>query len=216
MPESKKRLDKGPGSPNDRNLLESFLGSVENFVGQISAQAGEAAAKGEQQLLIQSSGESLIGQTAKLTGFVRETADRLSPIQRVELDRFLQVQDGEALASRGVKVTGEVLRGGILGNLLHWISQHLKELKKILSEILHLIFDLLHIPYPNWLDKILQILDQLLDLLLSLLSDVFGIGFRVTASQLSEQEVDFLHEWAAFESVRVVRDSGRLLNQEET
>ncbi len=215
MPELKKSQNKRPTPPDGPNLLESFLLSVENFVGQISADAVQAAPKGEQQFLIQSSAESLVGQTTKLTGFVRETADRLSVVQRAELDKFLRVQDGEALANRGVKASAELLRGGVIGNLLHWIAKHLEELKKILSEILQLIFELLHIPYPKWLDKIFHIIDEINHLLLSLLSEVFGIGFRVAARQFSEQEVDFLHEWAAFESVRAVRGGVNLINQEE-
>jgi hypothetical protein len=99
--------------------------------------------------------------------------------------------------------------------LIHWISQHLKELKKIFSEILHLICDLLHIPYPDWIDRLFQIIDEFFDLLISLLGEVFGIDIGRTSRQLSEQEVGFLREWAAFEAVRVVR-AGRASNQDET
>ena len=215
MAVSKKRVDGEPSRPGERNLLESFLLSVENFVSQISAESIKAAAKGEQQVLIESTGESLIGQTGKLTAFIRETSGRLSTAQRVELDKFLQVQDGEASANRAVEVTRKLLAKGILGNLVHWISQHLKELKKILEEILQFIFDLLHIPYPDWIHRILEIIDEFLDLLLSLLADVFGLDFGFTARQLSEQEVNFLHELAAFESVRAVRAGRKLPAQEE-
>ena len=197
------------------DLLETFLGSFENFVAEISAESVKAAPQGEQQILIQSTGESLVGQTNKITAYIRETAQRLSAPQRMELDRFLQVQDGAAYANRGVAVTRQVMKGGIIGKLLHWLSQHLKELKKILSEIVHFILDLLHIPFPDWFDRLLQILDQFLDLLLSLLSEVFGIDFGRAAKQFSDQEVNFLREWAAFEAIRVVRASGRTSAQEE-
>lgn len=215
MPESKKRVDKGPLPPvNGASPLEAFLVSVENFVSQISAEAIRAT-PAEQQLLIQSASDSLVGQTTKFTAFVRQSASRLSSVQTVELNQLLLVQDGVALAGRGVKATTEVLGRGVLGNLLQWIAKHLEELKKILSEILHLIFDLLHIPYPKWLDKILHIIDEIFHLVLSLLSEVFGIGFRTTASLLSEQEVAFLREWAAFEAVRAVGAVANLPKQEE-
>lgn len=201
---------------SDEDLLESFLLSVENFVTQIGEEVVLSAPKGEQQVLIQATNASLIGQTNKLTVFIREIAGRLSSIQRSELDKFLRVQDGVTFANRSVAVTRQILRSGIIGSLLHWISQHFKELKKILSEIVHFILDLLHIPYPDWLDKLLQILDQFMDLLLSLLGEVFGIDFTRTARQLSEHEVCFLHEWAAFEAVRIIRANGRSANQDET
>jgi hypothetical protein len=189
--------------------------SVENFVGQISEESVRAAPQGEQQVLIRATGESLVGQTGKLTLFIRRKAGRLSAAQRSQLDEFLEVQDGETFANRGVEISKQLLSRGIIGNLVHWISQHLKELKKILTEILHFIFDLLHIPYPAWIDKIALIIDEFSDLLLSLLSDVFGIDFRLAARQLSEQEVNFLREWAAFETLRAVRASRNPFAQDE-
>ena len=218
MASSKKAARTESAQPTDgnENLLNAFLSAMEEFVSRISSSSADAAAKGEQLTLIQSTGESLVGQTTKLTAFVRESADRLSPVQRMELDKFLSVQDGVAIANRGIAGTQQLLARGIVGNLVHWISQHIKELKKILSEILHLVFDLLHIHYPDWLDRILQIIDQVLDLLLSLLGEVFGIDFGRTARQLSDQEVNFLHEWAAFESIRAVRSGMKTRTSEDT
>lgn len=204
-----------PARTGDGDMLESFLLSVENFVGQISASAAQAAPQGEHQILIGSAGESLVGQTGKLTAFVRETATRLSGPQRVEFNRFLGVQDGEAIAKRAVAVAQQQMREGVVGKLVHWLSQHLKELKKIFMEVLHFIFDLLHIPMPGWLDRLLQIMDEFLDLLLSLLGDVFGIDFGRTARELSEQEVNFLRETAALESLKAARAGRRLSAQDE-
>src|SRR4051794_3449214 len=215
MADSKTPRDPDPTTPGRSNSLESFLASVDNFVGQISALSLGAAPKGESQIMIQSTGESLVGQTGRLTAYIRETADRLSGAQRTELDRFLQVQDGEALAGRGVEVTRQVLAGGVLGKLLHWIGQHLQQLKKILKEILHFIFKLLGIPYPDWLDRLLEILDEIFSLLLSLLAEVFGMDFGVVSRQLSNREVDFLHEMAAFEVMRSAQAGRRLPSPDE-
>lgn len=216
MATQRKSQDNEPGRPADGNPLDSLLGAVQEFMVQITAQATKAAGANDQAALIASTGESLVAQTTRLMTFTRESADRLSPVQRVELNRFLQVQDGEAQAQRVIAVTEKFLAGGVVGKLLHWISQHLKELKKVLKEILQFIFDLLHIPFPDWLDTILRILDELLDLVLSLLSEVFGIDFRVTARELSELEVNFLRESAAFEAVRAARAGRRLQSQDES
>jgi hypothetical protein len=210
----RKPIDRKSPRPED-DLLESFLGAFENFVTQVGSHCIEAAPKGEQRVMVQATADSLVGQTRKVMIFVRQMSGQLSRPQRVELDRFLLVQDGVAIAERGAAVSGEVLRTGIIGKLLHWLAQHFKELKKILSEIIHFILELLHIPYPDWLDKLFQLLDQFLDLLLSLLGEVFGIDFGRTARQLSDQEVNFLREWAAFEAIRVVRASGRSSTPEE-
>jgi hypothetical protein len=205
-----------PSGRQAQDSLEAFLQSFENFVARVGAEAVEAAPKGEQQTLIQATSDSLIGQSNRVTAFVRQSAARLSPAQRGELEKFLQVQDGVAIANRGVAVTRQVLRSGVIGRLIDWISRHLKELKKILQELLKFICSLLHIPYPDWIDRLLQVLDQLLDLILSLLGEVFGLDFGRTARQLSEQEVDYFREWAAFEAVRVVRAERGSNAQDET
>jgi hypothetical protein len=203
---------KDGGSATGRDRLDSFLGSVTIFVEQISAEARKAAPEGNQQAMLVATSESLIGQTAKLCTFIRESALRASPTQRAELDRFLAVQDGEAQVQRVVEVTRGVLANGVLGNFLHWLSKHLKELKKILSQILKL----LHINIPDWFDAVLLIIDELFDLALSLLSEVFGLDFGRTARELSEQEVSYLRELAAFESMLAARAAGRSLVAEET
>jgi hypothetical protein len=215
MPKSEQPKGRESGRPEEGDLLEPFLRGVENFVVQISELAAKASPEGEHQVLIQSTGESLVGQTAKLSAFARETATRLSAPQRLELDRFLRVQDGEAIAGRGVQIAQQQLKGGIVGKLIHWLAQHFKEIKKILKEILQIIFDLLHIPWPAWLDKIMLIIDELLDLILSLVGDVFGIDFGRTARELSEQEVNFLREMAALESMRAVRAGRKSSTQED-
>lgn len=215
MPKSKEPTVNEAIRPDEGDLLEPFLFGVENFVGQISAAAVKASPQGEHQVLIQSTGESLIGQTGKLATFVRETAARLSAPQRIELNKFLRVQDGEAIAKRAVEVAQQQLREGIVGRVVHWIAQHLKELKKILLEILHFVFDLLHLPWPNWLDRLIKIIDEFMDLILSLLADVFGIDFGRIARELSQQEVNFLHELAAFESMKAARAGRRVTAQEE-
>ena len=215
MPKSKEPPVTEANRPDEGDLLEPFLVGVENFVGQISNAAVKAVPQGEHQVLIQSTGESLAGQTGKLSAFIRETAARLSAPQRIELNRFLRVQDGEAMAKRGIEVAQQQLREGVVGKLVHWISQNFKELKKVLLEILQLIFELLHIPWPNWLERIIKIMDEVLDLLLSLLADVFGLDFARTARELSQQEVNFLQELAAFESMKAARAGRRLATQDE-
>jgi hypothetical protein len=55
----------------------------------------------------------------------------------------------------------------------------------------------------------------LLDLILSLLADVFGIDFGRTARELSQQEVNFMQETAALESMKAARAGRRVSTQDE-
>lgn len=216
MAKSQPPREKESGRADDGNLLESLLNSVEDFVTQVGALAVEVSPQGEHQVLIRSTGESAVGQTRRLLAFTREMAGRLAAPQREELNGFLRVQDGEALAARGVAVAQQQLRAGVAGRLIHWISQHLKELKKILWEILELISRLLHFNLPDWLARIFQILDEIFDLLVSLLGEVFGLDFARTSRELSEREVNFLREMAAVVSLKAAQAGLKLSNQDES
>lgn len=216
MAKSQPPREKESGRADDGNLLEMLLAGVENFVAQISELAVEAAPQGEHQVLIRSTGESVVGQTRRLLAFTREMAGRLAAPQREELNGFLRVQDGEAIAARGVAVAQQQLRAGVAGRLIHWISQHLKELKKILWEILEIISKLLHFTLPDWLPRIFQLLDELFDLLASLLGEVFGLDFARTSRELSEREVNFLREMAAVASLKAAQAGLKLSNQDES
>jgi hypothetical protein len=216
MAEPRKARGASATGGREGDLLEDFLGAFDTFVSQVSEMATEAAPEGEQKILLQLTGESFVGQTTKMTGLAREMAGRLSSAQRVELDRFLQVQDGVALANRGVDGMRRLLRGGVLGRLVHWISRNLEELKKLLQMIIQFILMLLHLPYPDWMDTIFRIIDELWHLIGSLLNEVFGLDFALTARQLSEQHVDYLRESAAFESMRRARTGGRADFPDET
>jgi len=217
MAATAKPAGREPGRPPERDPLESFLGAVENYVGQIVAEAAKAAPDGLQRVMIGSTGESLTAQTGKLTAFIRQTAERLSNAQRLELNRFLQVQDGEAQVERVVTVAKQFLALGFNGStFLHWLSKHLEEIKKIIRAILDLLAELLHFHIPSWIEKLLLILDELFNLLMSLLGEVYGLDFQTVARELSEQEVSFLRELAALESLQAARAGRRNANQEES
>jgi hypothetical protein len=201
-------------TPPETGALDRVLASFEEFVAAITSQAANAAPPGELKTLIATTGQSLSEQNNRLITHIRESAQRLSPVQLRELDAFLNVQNGEALAKRAIGTTRDVLAQGASRSFLSWLAEFFTQIKKILKKILQLIFDLLGIKWPSWLDLIFDILDELFHLLLSLLGEVFGFDFRTTARILSELEVNFLHEQAALESVRAAQ-MGRSFGVEE-
>lgn len=212
-----KSADRETARPSEQDLLESFLRAVENFVEQIGVEATKAAPEGAARLMIASTAESVVAQAAKLTGYVRQNGARLSAPQRQELNRLLQVQDVEGQTNRAIGVATQLFGLGLNSTtLLHWLSQHLKEIKKIIDAIIDLLGELLGFDVPPWIETIKVILDEIFDLLLSLLSEVFGFDFRVTARQLSEQEVSFLRELAALEALKAARAGGRKAKPEES
>lgn len=192
--------------PEDKPSLESFLSSFEWFAAEVSKLAVDSAPEGSEQDLLVSTGGSLLGQTQRLTQFTIAKHALLSKNQQAEVAELLGVMNGEEFARETIATAQQIMarapRGALLNKFLHWLGQNFKELKKIILELLHFIFDLLGISWPNWLDRLIQILDQFLDLLLTLLGDLFGLDFGQIAASLSQQEVNFTRELTAFEVLR--------------
>jgi hypothetical protein len=196
--------------------LASFLASVDRFVETVNSQALAAAAAGEQQLIIGSMGESLVAQTRRLTGYVREVAAGISAVQRRELDQFLRVQDGDALVERALAVTEQVLAGKagpVTTGFFSWLDEVLFTLKKIILEILFIIFKG-HIPL--WVFIILLIIDELFNRWKTLVAGGFGLRMSEVADEASRAEVNFLREITALAALRGAQFSRRTNDDESS
>lgn len=211
-----KRNKGKPTAPSDRgdgNALKSFLASADRFVVTINAQAVAAAGDGEERLLIQSTGESVIAQMRKLTDYVREASATIEPDRHRDLDQFLRVQDGDAIVSRALRVSAQVLSnraGAVTRGFFSWLDEHLKTIKKIIREILQLIFGDL----PKWVDIVFSIIDELFNLLKSLLGGRLGLRMSEVADDASREEVNFLREMTALAGLRAAGVSGRHADEE--
>lgn len=208
------RRTQGPAGRGNGDALSSFLASVDRFVETVSAQALAAAGTGDQQLIIRSTGESLVAQTRRLTDYVREVAAGTSPVQRRELDQFLRVQDGDALVERALAVSEQVLSGKagpVTPGFFSWLDEHIHTLKKIILEILWLIF---HGHIPLWILIILLIIDELINLLKTLTGGVFGLRMSEVADEASRAEVNFLREITALAALRGAQFSRRTNDDE--
>jgi hypothetical protein len=203
-----------PRNNGSTDLLSSFLASVDRFTQGITAQIVAAAGEGEDHLIIQSTGESFVTQTRRLTDYIREAAPAIAPGQRHELNMFLRVQDGEALVERTLNVSAQVLSPGggpVTLGFFDWIDEVMLTLKKIIYAIWDIIF---HTKPPQWLIDILNIIDELLHLLKSLFGTRLGFRASQLADEFSRREVNFLREMAAVAALRAARMSGRAAEDE--
>jgi hypothetical protein len=211
-----KRITRKTTAPSDRggtDALSSFLASADKFVETISAQAVAAAGKGEERLLIQATGESVVAQMRKLTDYVRESAEGIGSVQRRELDQFLRVQDGDAIVSRALEVSKQVLSGSagpVTMSFFSWLNENIQTIKKIILKILTLIFGTL----PDWVDAIIVIIDEIFNLLKSLLGEQVGLRRSDVANEASREEVNFLREMTALAEWQAVRKSRRTVDDE--
>ncbi|MFA6265395.1 MAG: hypothetical protein WC670_06720 [Pseudolabrys sp.] len=204
--------------PTDRgggDLLKSFLASADLFVETISAQGLAVAGHGEERLIIQSTGESVVAQMRKLTDFVREAAATISSDRRRELDQFLRVQDGDAIVARGLRVSGQVLSGRagpVTRGFFSWLNEHIQTIKKIIMAILTLIFGHL----PEWVNTVMVIIDEIFNLLKSLLGGKLGLRMSDVADDASREEVNFLREMKALAELQAAGASRRTTDDESS
>ena len=194
--------------PADEPRLERFLQAFDTYLRETTALCLAAAGDGAQRELMESTTRSLIAQSAKLTAYTRQQAQGLPPAKQARLNEFMDVAAGEEMAQETINTAklalGAQERGGFISSLIRWVAQHLRELKKILEQVLDFIFGPIGMAMPQWLHKILLILDQLFHLVLSLLGEVFGIDFGMSARALANDEVDYLRQAAALRQLQGV------------
>jgi len=202
---TKQKADR-PADKDD--ALSSFLASADKFVETFNAQAVAAAGEGEERLLIQATGDSVVAQMRHLTDFVREAAAGIAPDRRRELQQFLRVQDGQAMVDRALHVSSQVLSGragNVTRGFFSWLNENIQTIKKIIMAILHLIFGHL----PEWVTTIMVIIDELFNLLKGLLGGRLGLRMSDVTDDASREEVNFLREMTALAELQAVHASRR-------
>lgn len=197
-----------PAPKGNGDALSSFLASVDRFAETVSGQILVAVGEGSDRLVIQSTGESFIAQTRRVTDYLRETTPGMAPAQSRELGQFLRIQDGDALVERALKVTTQTLAAGgnaVTQGFLSWLNEIMLTLKKIIRKI----FDLFFGGMPKWLDAILVIIDELLNLLKTLFGGQSGLKMSEVADQASREEVNFLREMTALAELEAAQRPNR-------
>lgn len=213
-PKSRRPEPSKPGISNTPSLND-VLGSIENFLDEVITGVLSASPAGETVVLATATGDSLRSQLRKLHGYVRDNHKKLSSAQVQEFQVFLDTQDGHGLAQRGADVARVGFKSGGFGSkFLKWLVKWFQEIKKIIEELLNLVADALGFTLPDWIHKLLLILDQVFNALISLLADVFGIDLGRFSSEVSRMEQDYLMERAAFERLRQERARGRARDDE--
>lgn len=193
---------------NPAPSLEAVLQSFEDYVSEVGQNVIQAMPDDENKIIAETTANALGSQLRKVHLFILENYEVLSPIQQEEVHKFLRVQDGLNIAEQGIATVKAVFEGGGGGKgkkFLIWLIKWFGEIKKIIYEILKLIFEIFNWDIPWWVDKLIDILDQIFNLLITLLADVFGIETHKFGREAAAMEIDYLDEWAAFERLQQSR-----------
>jgi len=201
----KTRFQMSPKSQNfDQEItLDALLNSFETFLSEVSQGIVGASPGDENRTLAETMAATLNDQLKKVHLFIRENHEKISPVQQEEMRKFLRTQDGHNMAQRGTETAKSILTRGNFGKkFLQWLIRWFQEIKKVIKELLQILCDILGWSFPSWLDKLLQILDEVWNAFVAFLADVVGIDGRSFAREASDMEVDYLNELAAFERLR--------------
>ena len=161
------------------NVLEQFLSEFETLVSGITEHALKNAEDEDEKAVIQSFAPSLNNQIFELNQFIRESAKKSSKQQERDVLEVLKISSGVSLAKNAKGMFPSI--GSLVGKL--GIDRIIKEIKKIIYAIL----DMIGIKLPKWLDKIINLIDEIIAFILS------G-GSSKMMTTFSIQEQNYLNE----------------------
>lgn len=187
-------------TPGEGDALGVFFTAATSFVANVTKDMVTACGADPDGDLITANGSLVQNQLQKI--FDKASSGYLGANQgiRAQVTEYLSVADGTALATIGERTARATLAKGVFGGgFISWISKHLTEIKKIIREILGMIFPKL----KDWLEPILILIDELWNMMAELLGGVFGLSRRELARDMSAGEVNSLNEIAATQRLRM-------------
>lgn len=195
---------KGGGERAD-NPLESFLSAANCFVANTFSALARSAGQSNDAALMEANVETLTEQFRRMTEKVQQGYAGMHGRLRVEVDEFVELQQGRMIACNTERTAAAVMGKGVSEGFLLWLARNLQEIKKIIRMILRIIFR----GVPAWYDDIALLIDELAHIVLSLFASLSGLNGARVASQLSQSEQDFWAEQAALDRVAAQRRATR-------
>ena len=183
------------------NPLDSFLSAANLFVANTFGALARSGGHSNDQPLLEANVETLTEQFRRMTEKVQHGYAGVGARVRVEVDEFLELQQGRMIASNTERTAAAVMAKGVSEGFLIWLARNLQEIKKIIRMILRIIFN----GVPAWYDDIALLIDELAHIVLSLFAGLSGLNASRVASELSKGEQNFWAEMAALDRVAAMR-----------
>lgn len=199
------------GGDRPANPLDSFLAAANLFVANTFGALARSGGHSRDSSLLEANVETLVEQFTRMTEKVRHGYEGVNAGIRVELDEFLDLQQGRMIACNTERTAAAVLGKGVSEDFLLWLARNLQEIKKIIRMILRILFR----GVPAWYDDIALLIDELAHIVLSLFASVSGLNASRVATELSKSEQNFWAEIAALDRVEEIRRAQRRRKEEE-
>ena len=204
-------VDQPKGGERSANPLDSFLSASNCFVANTFAALSRSCGHSKDSALLEANVETLIEQFKRMTEKVQHGYSGVNVRIRVEIDEFLELQQGRMIACNTERTAAAVMAKGVSEGFLVWLARNLQEIKKIIRMILRIIFH----GVPAWYDDIALLIDELAHIILSLFASLSGLNASRVASELSKGEQNFWAEMAALDRVAAMRRHMRRENNED-
>jgi len=198
------------GGDRHANPLDSFLSAANCFVANTFAALARSSGHSHDSDLLEANVETLVEQFRRMTAKVQHSYDGVNTRIRVEIDEFLELQQGRMIACNTERTAAAVMAKGVSEGFLIWLARNLQEIKKIIRMILRIIFH----GVPAWYDDIALLIDELAHIILSLFAALSGLNASRVASELSKGEQNFWAEQAALDRVAAMRRQMRRENED--
>jgi hypothetical protein len=202
--------EQAKGGDRPDNPLDSFLSAANCFVANTFSALARSGGHSNDAALLESNVETLTEQFRRMTEMVQRGYAGVNVRIRVEVDEFLELQQGRMIACNTERTAAAVMAKGVSEGFLVWLARNLQEIKKIIRMILRIIFH----GVPSWYDDIALLIDELAHIILSLFASLSGLNASRVASELSKGEQNFWAEMAALDRVAAMRRQMRRDNED--
>lgn len=193
------------GGDRSANPLESFLTAANCFVANTFMSFARSGGHSHDSALLEANVETLTEQFRLMTEKVQHGYAGINARLRVQVDEFLELQQGRMIACNTERTAAVVLAKGVSEGFLVWIARNLQEIGKIIRMILRIIFQIV----PGWYDDILLLINELGHIVLALFASVSGVNASRVAAELSRIEQNFWAEMAALDRLVAMRNQRR-------
>lgn len=185
-PRGKKKAESSSPKPLDESL-QRFLESFEQLPVQMATAMLEQITDEDERQVAESLSSTLSAQVRELCTFVRENAVMLSAQGKVEVSRIMRISAGSSLVRSGQTLASNLTAPS------HRIG--LSGIFELIKKIIKALLDIFGISLPRWLDKLLDLIDEIVNQLLS-------IGSPQLGHTLSLKHQDYLGEMVQLERLQ--------------
>lgn len=194
-------VEQAKGGDGPANPLDSFLAAANCFVANTFSALARSGGHSHDSDLLEANVETLTEQFRRMTEKVQHGYAGVNVRIRVQVDEFLELQQGRMIACNTERTAAVVMAKGVSEAFLIWLARNLQEIKKIIRMILRIIFN----GVPAWYDDIALLIDELAHIVLSLFAGLTGLNASRVAAELSKSEQNFWAEQGALDRVAAIR-----------